>query len=147
MMNYCSRCKKRMYAWVDGVCLSCHNSPQCRSVEGKTTPKPTADTSKPGSRPEWVNEKRRKIRESKSKLGEIKQRGVIMTTQREWILKYLEGRGWTSPTQIGRAYGDSIHGGNSPSAWASPKCKALVRHGLIDRNDDGWYRLRISPEN
>ena len=63
---------------------------------------------------------------------------------KDWILNYLDWRGWTSPTQIGKAYGDSKHGNNSfhgyHSSWASPKCKKLVAEGLVERNDNGHYR-------
>lgn len=68
-----------------------------------------------------------------------------MTKTQEWIVHYLQGRGWCSPTQIGRAYGDSKHGNDSfhhyHSAWASPKCKKLVELGYLERNDKGHYRL------
>lgn len=69
-----------------------------------------------------------------------------MNKTQKWIIEYLHGKGFTSPTQIGRAYGDSIHGNNSfhsyHSSWASPKCKALVDKGNLERNDKGHYRLK-----
>jgi hypothetical protein len=68
-----------------------------------------------------------------------------MTRTQEWIAKYLKGRGWCGPTQIGNAYGDSKYGNNSfhsfDSAWASPRCKALVEAGVLERNNHGHYRL------
>jgi hypothetical protein len=66
-----------------------------------------------------------------------------MTKSEEWILMYLDKRGFCSPTQIGRAYGDHLHGNNSfhsyHSAWASPKCKKLVEKGLVEKNDKAQY--------
>jgi len=68
-----------------------------------------------------------------------------MTKAKLWIIKYLYGRGYVSPTQIGHAYGDHLYGNNSfhtfHSAWASPKCLALVKDGLLDRNEKGHYAL------
>ena len=68
------------------------------------------------------------------------------TKTKTWILKYLKGKSWTSPTQIGLAYGDSKHGNNSfhcyHSAWASPRCLELVEENELLRNDKGWYRIR-----
>jgi hypothetical protein len=67
-----------------------------------------------------------------------------LTKSEKWILQYLDKRGWTSPTQIGRAYGDSKHGNNSfhtyHSAWASPECKKLVEKGLLERSEKGHYK-------
>lgn len=65
-------------------------------------------------------------------------------------MKYLDGRGWTSPSVIGIAYGDHLHGNNSfhnyHSAWASPRCKSLVKKGLVVRNDKGHYRKAASDD-
>ncbi len=69
-----------------------------------------------------------------------------MSKTQQWIVRYLVGRGWCSPTQIGIAYGDSIHGNNSfhcfRSSWASPRCKALVVLGVLKRNADGHYHYQ-----
>ena len=69
---------------------------------------------------------------------------INMTEIQTWIMKYLDGRGWVSPTQIGRAYGDHKHGNNSfhgyHSAWASPQCLKMVGLGLVERNKKGHYR-------
>lgn len=68
-----------------------------------------------------------------------------LTKTESWIINYLSGRGTCSPTQIGTAYGDHLHGNNSfhcyHSAWASPRCKKLVEKGLVERSDKGHYRL------
>lgn len=55
----------------------------------------------------------------------------------DFILKYLRGKEWTSPTEIGKAYRKGLH-----SAWASPRCRKLVEKGLLERNAKGWYKLR-----
>ena len=63
---------------------------------------------------------------------------------REFILSYLRGRSWTSPTEIGNAYGKSIKAHDPEryhSSWASPKCKRLVQEGLVERSSRGHYRL------
>ncbi len=56
----------------------------------------------------------------------------------KWIVDFLKGKCWTSPTRIGNAYG----GGQCHSSWASPKCLRLVEMGLLERDDRGWYRLK-----
>ena len=59
------------------------------------------------------------------------------TTKTEnYILEYLKGRDWTSPTQIGQSYAIGYH-----SSWASPKCKSLVKKGYLKRNEKGHYKL------
>lgn len=67
-----------------------------------------------------------------------------ITKYEQWILNYAYGLGWTSPTAIGRAYGNeklkhTFH--SYHSSWASPKCKSLVSKGLMVRNEKGWYKL------
>lgn len=75
----------------------------------------------------------------------------IMTDAQWFILRHLWDREqehgsmtWTKPTQIGRAFGK---GYDKSSAWASPKCKKLVELGLLQRHENGWYRLSIRGEN
>ena len=58
------------------------------------------------------------------------------------IVTYLKGKGWTSPTKIGKASTENSH-----SNWASPKCKELVELGFLQRNNDGWYRLNKRKMN
>jgi len=61
----------------------------------------------------------------------------------KFILKYLKGKDFTSPTEIGIAWGlfrtDLL--GNYHSGWASPICLKLVELGLLIRNNKGWYKL------
>ena len=74
-----------------------------------------------------------------------------MTRTQEWIVRYLDRRGFCSPTQIGRAYGDFLHGNNSfhtfHSAWASPRCLELTKMGALERNNKGHYRLRFEAKD
>jgi hypothetical protein len=58
----------------------------------------------------------------------------------QFILDYLrEKKTWVGPQEIGLAYGNA-----RGSAWASPKCKALVARGALERNEKGWYRLALT---
>lgn len=61
----------------------------------------------------------------------------------DWICSFLEGKGFTSPSVIGRAHADAhgIRSENHHSSWASPICKRMVVEGLLERNQDGCYRL------
>lgn len=57
-----------------------------------------------------------------------------------FIIDYLrEKKTWVGPQEIGLAYGNA-----RGSAWASPKCKALVAKGALERNEKGWYRLALT---
>lgn len=63
---------------------------------------------------------------------------------RKWdqkIIDYLEDYypQFRSPTYIG----EDVRGIGFHSSWASPKCKHLVKTGLIERNDKGHYRLKL----
>lgn len=66
----------------------------------------------------------------------------------EFIIKYLEGKYlFTSPTEIGLAYGIYKHGlyhnkSGYHSAWATPRCKKLVALGVLERNKLGHYRIK-----
>lgn len=59
-----------------------------------------------------------------------------MSSNEMRVLEYLRkpGRGYVSPTEIGREVGDGRH-----SSWGSPICKRLVAKGLAVRNERGWY--------
>jgi DNA-binding IclR family transcriptional regulator len=57
----------------------------------------------------------------------------------ERILEFLsKNPGWHSPTEIGR----TVKGPKYHSSWASPKCKSLVKRGLLERNEKGHYRFK-----
>jgi hypothetical protein len=59
-----------------------------------------------------------------------------LTDRQKQVLAFLKGKGWTSPTEIGRSvWGDGHH-----SSSASPVCKRLVQLGALERNDAGHYR-------
>ena len=62
-----------------------------------------------------------------------------LTRTEQWVMDYLQDTDWTSPTDIGRAYGVSH------SAWASPRCLSLVKKGLLERNERGHYRRTMQP--
>lgn len=63
-----------------------------------------------------------------------------LTERQKQVVKFLEGKGWTAPTVIGRSvWGDGHH-----SASASPVCKRLVLLGVLQRNDDGHYRIKCN---
>ena len=67
----------------------------------------------------------------------------------EFIMQYLKDMDFTSPTEIGDAYGEYKHGRGHfktgyHSAWASPRCLKLVDSGVLERNDKGHYRISNS---
>lgn len=64
-----------------------------------------------------------------------------MTKTQQWIINYLQGKDWTSPTEIGAAYGAEHGKSGYHSSWASPKCLVLVQKGLLERSSRGFYRL------
>lgn len=53
------------------------------------------------------------------------------------VLLYLQGRDWTSPTEIGR----QVWGQGHHSSSASPVCKRLTKAGKLERNERGHYCL------
>jgi hypothetical protein len=65
-----------------------------------------------------------------------------MTETQQWIIHFLTGKGWTSPTKIGEAYGRMQDKDGYHSSWSSPKCLVLVQKGILERNDNGHYRLK-----
>lgn len=69
-----------------------------------------------------------------------------LNTADQWIVSFLSGKDWTSPTSIGMAYGAVHNKKDIHSAWASPKCKKLVELGLLDRSENGHYRLKNQAE-
>lgn len=50
------------------------------------------------------------------------------------VLKYLSGKDFTSPTEIGGLF-------DGHSATGSPICKRLVKLGFLERNKRGHYKL------
>lgn len=54
------------------------------------------------------------------------------------ILSYLQGRDWTDPDAVAR----HVKGKHYGDTWARPRCKRLVRMGYVERNDNGWYRIK-----
>lgn len=50
---------------------------------------------------------------------------------------------WVAPTLIGHEVGGRTHSSRRRhSSWASPICKRLVELGLVERNDNGYYRYK-----
>lgn len=71
---------------------------------------------------------------------------VNLKPQLEWIVTFLKGKGWVSPTEIGQRYGQAFNRPNLHSSWASPKCKKLAEIGLLERCElkgrIGYYRVK-----
>lgn len=68
-----------------------------------------------------------------------------LSENEENILRYLKSHvDYISPTQIGHDVGGKVIGYYGPyfrhSAWASPICKRLVKKGLVERSEKGWYK-------
>ncbi len=65
-----------------------------------------------------------------------------MTKNEKKVMTYLEGMiVFVSPTEIGHGAGGLYSTGYPRhSAWASPICLKLVKAGLLERSDYGWYR-------
>lgn len=65
-----------------------------------------------------------------------------LTKCEQWIIDYLRGKDYTSPSQIGIAHACSFGFRDSHhSAWASPICLRMVEKGLLLRNEKGHYKL------
>ncbi len=64
-----------------------------------------------------------------------------LTESEQWIVDFLKAKDWTSPTEIGNARG-KIDRKDLHSSWASPKCKKLVDKGILERSENGRYRLK-----
>ena len=66
-----------------------------------------------------------------------------LATYGKSIVVYLHGKypEYISPTKIAAKVGGETKSGLiRHSSWASPKLKALVRLGFVERNDKGHYR-------
>ena len=72
-----------------------------------------------------------------------------MSKERQFILDFMNGRGWTTTATIGDAAW--THGLRSEvervssSSWASRKCLALMRSGWLERSGR-VYRLAAPGE-
>lgn len=65
-----------------------------------------------------------------------------LTNNEQWILDYLKGKDYVSPTKIGYAHTHASGiTGEHHSAWASPICLRLVKKGLLLRKEKGHYKL------
>ena len=62
-----------------------------------------------------------------------------LTERQKFVLSFLDGKGFVSPSKIGSAYGATIGKPHFHSAFASPICKKLVELGLLERSDNGHY--------
>lgn len=65
-----------------------------------------------------------------------------LTKAEAWIISYLEGKDYVSPSVIGKAHSQTFGFSETHhSSWASPICLRLVKKGLLLRNDKGHYKL------
>lgn len=75
-----------------------------------------------------------------------------LTYNEQNVLDYLKQwpNDFISPTQIGHNVGGQVLGYYGwqyrHSSWASPICKRLVKKGLVERSDKGWYKLSTSGQ-
>ncbi len=66
-----------------------------------------------------------------------------LTWKQERIIRFLDGRDWTGPTEIGL---EEFHYDYcSASSRISPTCKTLVKKGVLERSVHGKYRLILHP--
>lgn len=65
-----------------------------------------------------------------------------LTHKEKWMLEYLKSNRtqYLSPTEVGKAYGNSKGKKNYHSAEASPVLLKLVKKNLVERNEHGHYR-------
>lgn len=65
-----------------------------------------------------------------------------LTKSEEWIISYLKGKDYVSPSVIGKTHPQAFGFSETHhSSWASPICLRLVKKGLLLRNDKGHYKL------
>ncbi len=65
-----------------------------------------------------------------------------LTKNEEWIIEYLKGKDYVSPTIIGLEHAKAFGLlGLHHSCWASPICLRMVKEGLLLRNRKGHYKL------
>lgn len=67
-----------------------------------------------------------------------------MTETQKFVMSVFEQHPneWLSPTYVGNQRSSGLH-----SAWASPRCKALVAMGHLERNEQGHYRLKRARQD
>ena len=66
-----------------------------------------------------------------------------LTENQDKVLEFLKHQKneFISPTDIGYYVGRMNSAGIwRDSSWASPICKSLVKKGLVERNDKGYYK-------
>ena len=65
-----------------------------------------------------------------------------LTKCEQWIIDYLRGKDYTSPSQLGIAHSISfVFRYSHNSSWASTICLRMVEKGLLLRNEKGHYKL------
>lgn len=69
-----------------------------------------------------------------------------LSTNEQNVLDYLKRwpNDFISPTQIGHVVGGRGKWAYRHSSWASPICKRLVKKGLVERSNEGWYKVKLS---
>ena len=72
-------------------------------------------------------------------VSRIKDNIMKLTNNEQWVLDYLKGKDYVSPTEIGKIHALAVgsYSFTHHSAWASPICLRLVKKGLLLRNEKG----------
>jgi hypothetical protein len=58
-----------------------------------------------------------------------------LTLRQQETLKWLKGKDFTPPTEIGHLFGGH-------SSIGSPICLSLVKLGLLERSPKGYYKIK-----
>ena len=81
--------------------------------------------------------------------NELHDRDMHLTNKEEWMLNYLKENSnyrngnsveYISPTEVGRAYGESKGKKGYHSSVSCPVLLKLTKFGLIQRNENGHYK-------
>lgn len=65
-----------------------------------------------------------------------------LTKNQKWIIDYLRGKDYVSPSVIGLAHAETFgYSHTHHSSWASPICLKLAKTGILLRNEKGHYKL------